>query len=271
LPAPRQSTNIATLMTSAWDPDTYNRFREQRHQPFFDLLALVEPRAGMTAVDLGCGDGQLTAELHRRLGNAATLGVDSAETMLARAATLAIPALRFRRDDIATFTPTGPVDLVFSNAALHWLPDHPSQCARLTTFLRPGGQLAVQMPANHDHPSHRVAAAVAERAPFRAALGGYTGHHNVLPPERYAALLHSLGYTRQHVRLQVYAHVLPSRADVVEWVHGTTLTAFQARLPADLFAAYVAAYRDALYSELPDQRPFFYPFKRLLLWAARSS
>jgi len=258
-------------MTSAWDPDTYNRFREHRHQPFFDLLALVEPRPGMTIVDLGCGDGALTAELHRRLGAAATLGVDSAATMLARAAPLAAPSLHFQQADIAAFTPAQTVDLVFSNAALHWLGDHRALFARLTSFLRRGGQLAVQIPANHDHPSHRVAAALAERPPFRAALGGYTGHHNVLPPENYAALLHALGYERQHVRLQVYAHVLPSRADVVEWVRGTTLTAFQARLPADLFAAYVAAYRDALYGELPDQRPFFYPFKRLLLWAARST
>jgi len=254
---------------STWDPEIYNRFRAERHQPFYDLAALVETGSGLTVVDLGCGDGALTAELHRRLAPAATLGVDSSETMLARAAALATPTLRFQRADIATFAPPQPVDLLFSNAALHWLPDHRALFARLTGFLRPGAQLAVQMPANHDHPSHRVAAAVAEREPFRSVLDGYTGHHNVLAPEEYAALLHSLGYTRQHVRLQVYGHVLPARETVVDWVRGTTLTAFQSRLSPALFDAFLAAYREALFTALPDDRPFFYPFKRIHLWASR--
>jgi trans-aconitate 2-methyltransferase len=256
-------------MTSTWNPDQYDRFRAERQQPFFDLLALVRPRPGLRIVDLGCGTGETTRILHERLGAADTLGLDSSETMLAKSAAHAAPGLRFARGDIAEFTADHPYDVVFSNAALHWLPDHPALFARLATALASDGQLAVQMPFNFDHPSHTIAAAVAREEPFRAALRGYAIERPVLAPEAYAALLHRLGYRAQHVRLQVYAHVLPARDDVIEWVKGTLLTDYQRRLPDDLWPRFLSRYRDRLLPELADTRPYFYPFKRVLLWAQR--
>jgi trans-aconitate 2-methyltransferase len=254
---------------SNWDPDLYERFQQQRRQPFYDLLELVEPRPGMRIVDLGCGPGPLTKILHETLEARDTLGIDSSETMLARARPLATDRLRFIQSDIAALDDRGVYDLVFSNAALHWVADHRHLFARLTAALRGGGQLAVQVPTNKDHASHQVIAQIARRASFRSALDGYEGARNVLPAEDYSVLLHDFGYRDQRVRLQVYAHLLPSRDDVVEWVRGTTLTAFQERLGPELFERFLAEYREALAGELPDQRPFFYTFKRLLIWAKR--
>src|SRR5262249_42755330 len=108
----------------AWNPAQYDRFRAERQQPFFDLLGLVRPQPGMRAVDLGCGTGELTSALHRRLGARETLGLDSSDAMIARSDRHAEPGLRFERGDIADFVASEPFDLVFSNAALHWLPDH---------------------------------------------------------------------------------------------------------------------------------------------------
>jgi trans-aconitate 2-methyltransferase len=245
-------------MPSTWNPDQYNRFRAERQQPFYDLLALVQPRPNLRAVDLGCGTGELTRVLHERLALRDTLGLDSSETMLADSASHAVPGLRFERGDINEFEADGGYDLVFSNAALHWLPDHPALFARLGAALAPAGQLAVQMPYNFDHSSHTAAAAVAREEPFDSALRGFIIERPVLAPEEYAALLHRLGFHSQHVRLQVYAHVLPARDDVVEWVKGTLLTEYQRRLP-----------RERLIPSLDSSTPFFYPFKRILLWAER--
>jgi trans-aconitate 2-methyltransferase len=184
----------------AWDPGRYERFAAERAAPFHDLLALVRPVPGGRVVDLGCGAGELTATLHRRLEAADTLGLDSSPAMLERAAGLAGDGLRFEPGDIAAFS-EGGWDVVFSNAALHWLPDHAAVLARLVAGLNPGGQLAVQMPANHDHPSHLVAAEVAGDEPFRSALGGYRRESPVRAPEWYAELLDRLGLADQHVRL----------------------------------------------------------------------
>src|SRR5438094_500479 len=134
----------------------------------------------------------------------ATLGIDNSEAMLARAQPRAEGGIRFEAGDIAAFAARAAYDLVFSNAALHWVDDHAALFARLTAALRPGGQLAVQMPANFDHPSHVVAAQVAGEAPFCDALGAHARPGRaVLPPEEYALLLERLGYAGQHVRVQV--------------------------------------------------------------------
>jgi trans-aconitate 2-methyltransferase len=159
--------------------------------------------------------------------------------------------------------------VVFSNAALQWVPDHRALFARLADALTPGGVLAVQMPANHDHPSHTIASEVAREPDFAAELGGYTRESPVMAPEEYSQLLHDLGFARQHVRMQVYGHVLDSSADVVEWTRGTLLTDYEARMSAALFGAFLERYRERLRGTLGDGRPFFYAFKRILMRAAR--
>jgi trans-aconitate 2-methyltransferase len=260
------------VTADAWNPAQYDRYRDERRQPFFDLLALVEARPGMRVVDLGCGTGEPTRQLHDRLGARETVGLDSSAAMLEQCRAFAGGGVRFAAGDIATFSAPGAYDLVFTNAALHWVPDHPALFARLTEALADGGQLAVQMPSNPEAPSHVAAVEVASEEPFRTALGGDVvpaGDQNVLAPEAYARLLDRLGYRRQHVRLQVYGHQLGGREDVVEWVRGTTLTHYQRRLPAELFERFLAEYRGRLLPRLEDTHPFFYPFARVHLWAAR--
>jgi trans-aconitate 2-methyltransferase len=190
--------------------------------------------------------------------------------MLEKAAGQVGAGLRFESGDLATFEADEPFDLIFSNAAVQWVPDHPRLFERLRRLVAPGGQLAVQMPANHDHPSHLAARAVAESATFAPLLGGYVREVPVLAAEEYARLLFDLGFQRQHVRLQVYPHLLGSREDVVEWVKGTLLTDYEKRLSTEQFVAFLEAYRRELATRLDAASPFFYPFKRLLLWGTLS-
>lgn len=247
---------------SVWNVSQYERFKSERAQPFFDLLALVEPRPSMRVADLGCGTGELTRALHERLGARETLGIDSSESMLAKSAAFAGGGLRFERQPIETFDSSEPFDLIFSNAAFHWIEDHESLFERLTRCIAADGQLAVQMPANHDHPSHTVAAELAPR------FGVAPRVVPMLPAEEYARLLHRLGYARQSVRTQVYGHVLDSARDVVEWVKGTTLTYYEERM-GDRYPEFLEAYTERLLSTLTGERPYFFPFKRILMWGAR--
>jgi len=249
---------------SDWNPEQYNRFASEREQPFWDLAGLVEPVADATVVDLGCGDGRLTAALHHRLGARRTLGVDNSRAMLAAAAEHAGADVDFEDGDIATWEGAG-LDVVFSNAALHWVPDHAAVLARWRAALQAGGQLAVQMPTNASHASHRVASEVAtdllgQDAPPDPAA------HNVLLPEHYAEVLDGLGFARQHVRLQVYVHHLQHSADVVEWVRGTTLNRFKPVFDSDGYEEFVNEYRRRLLAEIGERAPYLYTFKRVLLW-----
>ena len=227
-------------MTDVWDPRQYERFARERRQPFDDLVALVHPLdRGGRVVDLGCGQGKLTAELADRLGATEVLGLDNSQAMLADSAAVASGRVRFGPADIGPWQDPGRWDVVLANASLQWVPDHTAVLARWTASLRPGGQLAVQVPANADHPSHLLIDEVARETPFVDAFPNGLPVDpvatNVLSPERYASRLDELGFPEQHVRLQVYGHHLTSSADVVEW----------------------------------DARPYFYLFKRILLWGRR--
>lgn len=243
-----------------WSPEQYERFRHERRQPFDDLLALVERRPQMRVADLGCGTGELTRELHERLAATETIGIDSSKEMLTRAEPLRTDSLLFAQGSIESFADERPFDLIFSNAALHWVADHEQVIARWTTLLAPGGQLAVQMPANDEHPSHRVAAEIA------GEMGQAPRADHILPPQRYAELLNRLGYLDPHVRLQVYGHLLPGSDDVVEWVRGALLTHYQESL-GDRFDVFLDDYRRRLRALLGDQRPYFYTYKRILIHA----
>ena len=253
------------LASDTWDPVQYEQFERERSAPFFDLLDLVEPAPGGRVIDLGCGTGELTRSLHERTQASTTLGLDSSRSMLERSAQYAGDGLSFELGDIAVWAPSEPFDVIFSNAALHWVDDHPALFARLTEALAPGGQLAVQVPANHVHPSHLTAERVAKEEPFRTALDGYVRRTPMLEPEGYAVLLHDLGFKAQHVRSQVYLHLLPEPAAVVEWVKGTLLTDYERRLDDDTYDEFLERYRTLLLAELPDTRPYPFAFKRILL------
>ena len=255
-----------------WDPGQYGRFRDERSRPFYDLATLVQPRPGMRVVDLGCGTGELTAWLHGELQAAETVGVDSSDAMLEKAAAFVRPGLRFDRGDIRSTPARFPegFDLVFSNAALQWVTGHETLFAELAKLVRPGGQIAVQMPVNQGVP-HRLTAEIAQREPFATALEGWVREDPVRDAAFYSRLLYDFGFAEQHVRLQIYPHILESTHGAVEWLKGSLLTAYQARLPADLWPQYLETYEAALLAIEGAHRPYFFPFPRVLFWARRST
>jgi trans-aconitate 2-methyltransferase len=261
------------VVNDVWSPPRYERFKAERSRPFYDLLALVRPVASPAVVDLGCGTAELTADAHRKLGARRTVGVDRSESMLAKGrAALSVPGLELVHGDLAGWLAgaTERFDVILSNAALHWVPDHPRLFASMAARLRPHGQLAVQVPVNHEQPPATVAVAIAAEEPFASALEGAHDERPILGLEAYARLLHDLGFGETVVRVQVYTHLLPDRAGVVEWVRGTTLTWYEERLGPELFARFVERYRARLYDTLADERPFVFTFRRLFVWGLRS-
>lgn len=202
------------------------------------------------------------------------VGIDNSPAMLEIAEQHGRVEVGFRYGDISRWTSDADHDLVLANAALQWVPDHHAVLERWVAALAPGGQLAVQVPANHDHASHLASAQVARREPFLSALGGEPPADpvaaNVLPPAGYAELLHELGVDEQSVRLQVYPHVFESSSDVVEWTKGTSLTRFFKRLPPEMHEPFVDAYRSELLGRIGDVSPYFYAFKRILMWGRRA-
>lgn len=253
-------------MTDTWNPAQYEKFQREREQPFFDLLALVTPKPGMRVADLGCGTGKLTRLLHTELQARETIGIDRSAKMLEKATSENLPrGVRFDVGRIEDFPgKDARFDLIFSNAAFHWVEDHAALIHRLAGALAPKGQLAFQVPAQHDHASHVTADELTDVEPFRTAFDGWRRPQPVLAPGAYARILYDCGFETPMVRLIVYPHVLEAREAVVEWMKGTLLTEYARHLPAELYERFEDEYRKRLLDQLEDAKPFFFPFKRIL-------
>src|SRR5688572_24258350 len=154
-----------------WDPKQYHRFQAERSAPFFDLLSLVEVRPDLKVVDLGCGTGELSRSLADALPNSDVTGIDSSVQMLEKAQAFASPGLRFEQGDQSQLA--GEWDLIISNAALHWSENHAELIPYLYRKLKPGGQIAVQVPSNHNHSSHQIYRETASEEPFTSILNGF--------------------------------------------------------------------------------------------------
>jgi trans-aconitate 2-methyltransferase len=250
-----------------WDPNQYHKFQAERSAPFFDLLSLVEVRPNLKVVDLGCGTGELTRQLADTFPASLVTGVDSSEQMLdaARAASFSGPNLHFEQGDQAQLT--GEWDLIFSNAALQWSESHAELVPSLYRRLRPGGQIAVQVPSNHNHISHQIYRETASEEPFKSALSGFQRYAPVLSIDEYARLFFDCGAENIAVFEKVYAHVLEDSDAVVEWIAGTALVPYFERL-GEHKEEFMEVVRRKMRAALPDS-PVFYPFRRTFFSARK--
>ncbi|KAF1046838.1 trans-aconitate 2-methyltransferase [Xylophilus sp.] len=237
-------------MATDWNPALYRRFEGERTRPAQELLARVPlPRAD-AVVDLGCGPGNSTELLVHRFASAEVVGIDNSEAMI-ESARERLPQARFGLADISTWAPAGDApDLVYANASLQWVPDHPTLLPRLFATLAPGGVLAVQMPDNREEPSHQLMREVASEAPFSTFIPDARGVRTaILPLAAYYDLL-STQAAQVDVWHTIYQHPLPSAEAIMDWVRATGLRPFVDRLPPDLQLRFVAEYQrriDAAY------------------------
>ena len=248
-----------------WDPTQYHKFQAERSAPFFDLLALVEKRPNLRAIDLGCGTGELTRQLADALPNSAVTGLDSSAQMLDKAASFSSSNLCFELGDQGQLT--GEWDLIFSNAALQWSENHPDLIPRLYRSLALGGQIAVQVPSNHNHISHQIYREAASEEPFQSILKGFQRYAPVLSIDDYARLLFECGAEDIIVFEKIYPHILEDSDAVVEWISGTALVPYFERL-GEHQEDFVKAIRKKMRRALPGQ-PVFYPFRRTLFSARK--
>jgi len=253
-----------------WDPAQYLRFGDERLRPALDLIARIPHGSPRCVVDLGCGAGNALPALAARFPQAEVTGVDGSAAMLAKAAGA---GFRTEQADIARWAPPAPVDVIFSNAALHWLTGHEALFPRLLAGLAPGGVLAVQMPAMHDAPFRAIQAEVAARGDWAERLRGVTSSPPILATEEYYDLL--AGRTASlELWLTEYVHVLRGGAadashPVVQWAMGSSLRPYLDALDETMQAPFLAAYAEALRPHYPPRADgaVLLPFRRLFILA----
>ena len=253
----------------SWDPAQYLKFAGERMRPALDLLAHIPAEAPQAVVDLGCGAGNLAPMFLSRWPQARLTGVDASPEMLARARA-EHPRAQFVQADIGRWRPAAPVDVLYSNAALHWLEGHEQLIPALLEAVKPDGFLAIQMPRNFNAPSHTTIVEAIEQGPWRATLEPVLRREPVAAPGEYWRMLKDRA-ARLEIWETEYLQVLSGENPVAEYTKGTWLKQFLDRLQEPERSAFEADYRRrvaAWYPPEADGRTLF-PFRRLFIVAQR--
>jgi trans-aconitate 2-methyltransferase len=261
-----------------WDPTQYLSFADERSRPFFDLARRIGAASPRSVVDLGCGPGQLTASLAQRWPHADVLGIDASTEMIAAAQDMVgfggsssgasgSAALRFRVEDVREWQPDEPVDVIISNAVLHWVPNHLELLPQWAKCLAADGWLAFQVPGNFDQPSSAILHDLATSDRWRTALAGVDLNKQAGDPAAYLDLL-----ARQGLAVDAwettYLHVLTGPDPVTEWYKGSGLRPVLAALEPAQAAEFLVEYGERVRAAYP-AAPYgtVLPFRRLFVVA----
>lgn len=246
-----------------WSPDLYLAFADQRGRPFVDLLSRVGKPKPRRVVDLGCGPGNLTETLIRRWPGAEIEAWDSSPEMVDAARARGVPA---RVGDVRDWNPAPDTDVVVSNAALQWVPEHPELLVRWADRLAPGAWLAVQVPGNFDEPSHQAVRDLAGQPQWSDMLQNILLNRSdaVQSAAGYAGLLGDAGCDVDAWET-TYIHELTGVDPVLDWITGTALRPVRTSLTDEQWEQFRAELIPMLNSSYPvraDGRTFF-PFRRV--------
>ena len=253
-----------------WNAEQYLRFGGHRLRPVLDLIAAIHLSAPARVIDLGCGPGNATMLLRERWPGCELTGLDNDAAMLAKARA-EYPGERWIAGDAAAWAGEEKApgfDLVFTNAALHWLPDHGSLFPALLRTLAPGGVLACQMPRNFAAPSHRLLRETMQDARWSERLAGFADWEPVAEPSAYYDWLRPHASTLDIWETE-YLQVLQGEDAVLEWIKGSALVPVRDALDAAGYAAFTSRYGQALREVYPRRGDgtTLLPFRRLFMVA----
>ena len=251
----------------SWNPATYNKFKSERFTPFYDLLALIKVKEGLQVIDLGCGTGELTRKLADALPQSTVLGIDSSAEMLKDSKAFENESVKFECRLIEEQVQSNQKwDLVFSNAAIQWADNHEALIPQIISTIKPGGQLAIQMPDQHSNISNMLLNELAAEEPFATALQNWIRVSPVLSIDSYAQLFFENGSTSMTVYEKIYPLILQDADALFDWVSGTALIPYTERLHGETKDHFISEYKNRLQHNFKSV-PVFYPFKRLILEA----
>lgn len=261
--------------TAGWDPGQYLKYENERTRPATDLVRSIQMHSARRVLDVGCGPGNSTAVLRARWPQAELVGFDKSAAMLEKAARTVAGVQWVQGDMDGDLAGLGQFDVIFSNAALQWVPDNGRLLPVMLEMLRPGGVLAVQVPFSTDErrpmPSHTELQRLVDEPKWRGRFAGAARHPAYCGPGYYYDVLSGLGAAFDIWQTD-YIHVMDSHLDIVAWNKGTALLPYLDVLPDDrLREEFLKDFGEAMKAAYPPQADgkVLYPFTRILFTAQK--
>lgn len=253
-----------------WNPEIYNKFKNIRYQPFYDLIDFIQPVSNMKAIDLGCGTGEQTAILAHKFKEANFLGVDSSDEMLEKSKSLETDNLHFRKATTEETIASGEKwDLIFSNAALQWSNNHEKLFPELIDLPNSKGQFAVQMPVQPENKLNKILSDLVNEEPFKSYLKDYKRDSPVLSIDNYAEILFDGGLEDIQVSQKVYPIIANDHETLYNFILGSALIPYIERLEGEQQELFIKKYKERITENFP-KLPAIYSFKRILLYGKKA-
>lgn len=254
-----------------WDPEIYNRYKDIRYKPFYDLLELIEEDGIEKGINLGCGTGEQTAIIAHRFKNAEILGIDSSAEMLAKSKEYENSRLKFKLEPIEqTLTSNDKWDLVFSNAALQWMDNHQELFPRIVNLLKPKGQLAIQMPVQTENVLNKILLKLIQEEPYASQLNHFVRDSPVLTMDEYAQILFENDLTDIEIFQKVYPIIGENVDDFYDFIAGSAIIPYIELLKGEEKEEFINEFKKRI-GEHYKKFPAIYAFKRILIYARLKS
>lgn len=249
-----------------WNPDTYNQFKEERYQPFYDMISHLHVKSNLQILDLGCGTGELTQTLANKFTGSKTVGVDNSVEMLCNAPMQ--KNLFFTNISIEEqLEKKEKWDVVVANASLQWIEDHQTLFPKIISILNEGGQLAVQMPSQKENLLNQILYKLVHEQPYYDSLKDVIRHSPVLSLDEYTSLLYSNHAKEVLVYQKVYPIIAESFESLYKFIAGSALIPYMEQLEGAMKESFEKEFKSRI-ADVFTSTPMVYAFKRIVLVAA---
>lgn len=214
---------------SDWDPNQYLKFKRERTQASIDLVNKIHiSYTPVHIADIGCGPGTSGQILLQRWPGSKLIGVDKSPAMIEKAKS-DYPEQEWILADALQFNPGTAFDIIFSNAAIQWIPHHEILFEQLNTMLSDRGVIAVQLPEIHESSFGAIIDSVSRKKRWKKKTADcselFTWHDYSYYYDLLADKMESIGMWET-----TYIHVMPSHQAIIEWAKSTRMKPYLDRL-----------------------------------------
>ena len=253
-----------------WNPELYLKFDKERTQPTIDLVSRINFEKPKRIIDIGCGPGNSTQILVNRWQNSIITGIDNSPAMIKKARN-DFPQQKWNILDVTKDEIDGEYDIVFSNAAIQWMPDHPALFKKFHKILSGKGLLAVQIPLFFDMPLGKSITRISKDNRWSSKTEEVTKLFIIHNSSTYYDYLSEL-FTSVEMWETDYMHIMDSHLSILEMIRSTGLRPYLNKLESDELKK---EFEDKVFYDIKKYYPLqkngkiLFPFKRLFFIAGK--